>query len=313
MFQPSIEGVSGFRLCTVLSTNCRCMWITNCVILSRSKSRNRWRRRRELRIAVTIIAVIFLSVGAVWAEECAKYTERVNITFPAPNQAYHAVCVLNGGPLKIEFYQKERLVHRTTYKTLTIPVDVKPLLLQGKRGSIFRAILVQCNGGSASHIYVLKINPRRHRVEKLVYGFEKGGVDYGFDSQHRLTGMRFHYMRWHIDGNFPGHVFTAIDYKWIPSKQAFHIGHVHVDNEAEAKASLIDLLSAIGSDFYLPVAYSTDEKSNARTYYYRPVGILRAKTPATLRKAAKVKVTVKLEGENRNPHIIDMGAVEKKG
>jgi hypothetical protein len=55
-----------------------------------------------------------------------------------------------------------------------------------------------------------------------------------------------------------------------------------VDREAEEQASLLDILShAID----LPVAYATDKKNDRRSYYYKPVGILRSKTPPELRTA----------------------------
>ncbi|MCX6376348.1 MAG: hypothetical protein NTU88_10015 [Armatimonadetes bacterium] len=268
------------------------------------------------RVVVLVAVILAVCSTLVWAQECPPVAFTVSITFPAPNQAYRAVCIMDGGALKVVFYRDGKLVRQAIYKRPTTPMDVRSLTLQGRHGRDIRAILVQCSGGSVAHMFVLKLDPRTHRVSKLAYGADKGGVDYGYDRLHRLTGMRFHYMRWHVDADKPltGHVLTAIDYKWVPSRQAFRVGRVHVDKEAEAQASLVDILSAIGSDYYLGVSQATDEANKTITYYYRPVGILRDKTPAALRRAKQIKVTVRYDDRDNEPHerIINILAVEPR-
>ena len=266
------------------------------------------------RVVVLVVVVLAVCSVAAWAQDCGTGAEDAVVTFPAPNQAYTALCALDGGPLVIIFFRGDTVTRRVVFKTRTTPLNIALLTLRGRHGQSIRAIFVTCSGGSASHTYVLRLDPRLGTVRQLAYGLDKEGMDFGYDSKHRLTGMRFHYMRWHVDADKPltGHVFTAIDYTWIPSRQAFRVGRVHVDKEAEAQASLVDILSAIGSDYYLGVSQATDEANKTITYYYRPVGILRDKTPAVLRTAKQIKVTVRYDDRNNEPHehIINVIAVE---
>ncbi len=204
-------------------------------------------------------------------------------------------------------------IRHYSLNTITQPVQLRSAKLKGRHGQTMQALFVQCSGGSAAHDYIFEIT--RSGGKRLLYGLEKGGVDYGYDGDGRLTGMRFHYYRWHMDSenrSLSGHVLTAVDYTWLPERQAFRQGQVHVDREAEHEASLLDILSAIGSDEFLPVAYVRDTSGSRIAYYYRPVGILREKTPVELRSATKVKVEVAYEsrktsyGETDVPRIVSM-------
>jgi hypothetical protein len=272
------------------------------------------------RCTIVLTALLAMMMPRAAVGGCDNYDLRVVLKFAKPNAAYSAVCTAKyPGPLTIAITNGERVVRRFILNTLTQPIDVRSIRLQARRSPDVQGVFVQCSGGSAYHDYVFEVSA--HSAKQLMYGLDKGGVDYGYDSKGRLTGMRFHYRRWHMDteSGIRGHVLTAIDYKWVPRRQAFQKGRVHVDCEAEQQASLLDLLSEIGSDQFLPVAYVTNANHYRIAYYYRPTGILRGKTPPALRDVPKVKVEVRYEerktnyGHEQIPHIVSISRAAAKG
>ncbi len=240
-------------------------------------------------LLAAVLAVVVVGIGVC---DCADEGTRVVLQFEKPYQAYRAVCTISyPGPLTVVVEKGGRAVRRFAIKTLTEPMCIKPVRLQARRGPDLQGLFVQCSGGSASHDYVFEISPRRAR--KLMYGLDKWGVDFGYDPKGRLRGMRFHYWRWHVDTEYGlrGHVLTAIDYTWLLSRRTFREGGVHVDSEAEAKAGLADVLEwAVMDDF--SVSLNKDEPNNRITFFYKPTGILRAKTPRELQNAPRVKAVV---------------------
>jgi len=207
------------------------------------------------------IAILALATARICAGTCANERMQVVLTFAKPYEAYRAMCTIAYlGPLTIAVEKSGLLLRRFTLKTLTEPIDIRPVRFQARRGPDVQGLFVRCLGGSAYHDYVFEITPNPPSGKELMYGLDKGGVDYGYDSKGRLKGLRFHYQRWHMDtdSGLRGHVFTAIDYTWLPGRQAFRQGGVHVDREREAKAGLLDILQAIGAGYYLPMAYSTE-------------------------------------------------------
>jgi|GEM_PF-2924871 len=249
---------------------------------------------RHALLAVVILTLAAVKIGAC---ECADEGSRVLLQFEKPYQAYKAVCLIGrAGPLTVSIEKDLRLVRRFTLKTITQPMVIRPVRLEARNHRDVQGLFVICAGGSASHVNVFEISASRPYARQLLYNYDKGGVDYGYDHAGRLRGLRFHYYRWHVDNqrvSLSGHVFTAVDYKWLPERRMFRKGNVHVDREAEQQASLLDLLSAIGSDEFLPVAWVSDANYHRIAYYYHPVGILRDKTPRELRDAPEVKVEVR--------------------
>lgn len=265
---------------------------------------------------VSVLMVLLLTASPIaMAASCGSTPQRVSINLP---DGYRASCAIGySAPVNVTVVKGKVAVRHYSLSTITQPMVLRPVKLENRHGQTIQALFVQCSGGSASHDYIFEISARGGK--KLLYGLEKGGVDYGHDCYGRLTGVRFHYYRWHMDNechSLSGHVLTAIDYTWLPERQAFRQGQVHVDREAEHKASLLDILSAIGSDAFLPVAYARDTSGSRIAYYYRPVGILREKTPVELRSATRVKVEVAYEsrktsyGETDVPRIVSMSRAE---
>jgi hypothetical protein len=76
-------------------------------------------------------------------------------------------------------------------------------------------------------------------------------------------------------------------------------GPVCIDRESEEKASLLDVLRAIGSAELLGMEETRDKKHQTYTYIYRPSGLLWRKTPAEMRSSKKVKVIVVFPGPGR--------------
>jgi hypothetical protein len=236
---------------------------------------------------LTVVAVLFVFCGAVQA------ADRVELRFAKPNRAFRAVCSVGGAAATVAVTRHGRLVRRFSLKTRTNPMDIQAIRLKRPGQPDMQGVFVECSGGSATHIYVFEITP--YRAHKLLYGLNKWGFDLGRDSRGRLTGLRFHYWRWHVDTDrcLNGHVYTAIDYKWLPSRGAFRKGGIHADRELEQQASLLDVLRCvISSDPRFAVLESNDEKKQRTTYWYRPTGILRPKTPPALRSKPWVQVVV---------------------
>lgn len=232
-------------------------------------------------------AVTFVLCGFVQA------SERTELRFNGPYQAYRAVCSIDGDAASITITKQGRVVRRFSLDTRTSPIDIRPVRLKRLGRPDAQGVLAECSGGSATHIYIFEITP--HGARQLLYGLNKWGFDLGHESRGRLTGLRFHYWRWHVDTDrgLNAHVYTAIDYKWLPGRGAFRKGGIHADRELERRATLLDVLRCvISSDPYFAVLKSDDEKKQTTTYWYRPTGILRPKTPPALRPKPWVQVVV---------------------
>ena len=178
------------------------------------------------------------------------------------------------------------------------------------------ALVVSTPGGSAQFISVVEIGRHPPGLRVLLdRALDKGGFRYRFDRAGRLIGFKFQYQAWHVcpDG-VRGHVFTAVNIRWLPTKHRFREGPPYVDREREHKASLVDVLRAIGSADLLGMEETYDQKSETHTYIYRPTGLLREKTPVELRSSKKTKVVVKYTPDPENePYIAQISAVAPAG
>ncbi|MHB1459338.1 MAG: hypothetical protein ACYC0V_20705 [Armatimonadota bacterium] len=163
-------------------------------------------------------------------------------------------------------------------------------------------LVVSSPGGSAQFVAVVLIRKNPPGLKLLLDGeLDKGSFSYRFDHKNRLLGLTFHYNKWHVDverGKADGHVFTARDVNWNPAKYRFRHGLVYVDVTAEKDASLIDLLLAFGADDYLEVKYIQNADQRSVSYnviqvvIFKPIGILREKTPSELRSAKRLKAMI---------------------
>lgn len=174
----------------------------------------------------------------------------------------------------------------------------KSVTLQSRNGSDIDALVVSYPGGSAQLVSVIEIAKDHPKLRVLLdRELDKGFFDYRYDSEGRLAGFVFHYCAWHVaPDNFAlkGHIFTARNIAWLPSEREFRHGAVYVDTDAEEKARLLDVLFEPGSEVYLPITYQHNNSEDTAVVIYRPIGLLRRKTPPELRSASEVRVVVKL-------------------
>jgi len=111
-------------------------------------------------------------------------------------------------------------------------------------------------------------------------------------------------MAWHVKpGDLQGHVFTDMNVGWLPGE---HRCRIDVNDKAEQRASLVEILDATGAEQLLDMKVMCNKDSD--TYIYEPARILLQKTPTKLRLAAKVKMVVKYDA-NRNPKIAKIEAL----
>ena len=171
----------------------------------------------------------------------------------------------------------------------------RAVTLSDHRGRKIEALVVLSPGGSAQFISVVEIRKNPPSLKVLLdRALDKGGFKYRYDRAGRLLGFKFEYQAWHVSpDDLHGHVFTARNVAWDPSKHQFTTGPVSVDSESEKEASLVDVLRAIGSDELLGMEKTHEEKYKTYTYIYKPIGLLWGKTPAELRSSKRVKVVVK--------------------
>jgi hypothetical protein len=166
------------------------------------------------------------------------------------------------------------------------------------------ALVVSRPGASAQFISVIEIvrSPVGLRTI-LVDEVDKGHVGYVCDKRGFLTSLRFHYMAWHYEpdqGTADGHVLTVRDLTWSPTKGKFLRGTIRIDTEGERKADLLSVLMCVGSDELLGVRNLSSDLHTA-VIVYRPVGILRDKTPNALRSSTYVKAVIELSPDRRKP------------
>ena len=182
--------------------------------------------------------------------------------------------------------------------------------LEGKRGKDVEALVVSKPGGSAEYISVVQIDNKIPNLSVILDNeIDKGNFGYRFDNQGRVTGFKFHYTAWHVEPdctNPEGHVLTCRNIDWIPAQQCFRRGQVYIDEKAEKEASLVDLLLIPGSEQYLGVQNLKSGCREKAIITYKPVGILRDKTPMKLRSAERIKAVISLGDE---PMLVDLQAM----
>jgi len=176
--------------------------------------------------------------------------------------------------------------------------------LRRGNGEQVDAVVVSRPGGSAQFMSVIQVTRSPAGLHSIVTDeVDKGGVDYLRDRRGFLTGLRFHYMAWHYEpdqGSADGHVLTVRDLTWSPHSGKFLRGPVRIDGEAERKAALSSLLMCVGSYAYLGVKTLSSQEGTVAVIY-RPVGILRDKTPKTLRSCAYVRADIRLSQDGHKP------------
>ncbi|MCX6377113.1 MAG: hypothetical protein NTU88_13950 [Armatimonadetes bacterium] len=176
--------------------------------------------------------------------------------------------------------------------------------LRGWNGEQMNAVVVSRPGGSAQFISVIQITRSPAGLHSVLTDeVDKGAVDYLRDRRGLLTDLRFHYKAWHYEpdqGSADGHVLTVRELTWSPRSGKFLRGTVRIDREAERKAALSSLLMCVGSDAYLGVKKLSSEGQTVAVIY-RPVGILRDKTPKALRSSAYVRADIRLAQHGHKP------------
>lgn len=171
-------------------------------------------------------------------------------------------------------------------------------------------MVVSRPGGSAQFISVIEIRKHPPGLRTLLRDeLDKGGFDYRFGPREMLIGFKFHYCAWHVSpdvGTETGHILTYRKLYWSPTRGTFSRGKVRIDDQAEREASLADLLLAIGADELLGVKTTNSTDGNIIAIF-RPVGILRNKTPEPLRSADYVKAVIHVPSDHRQPRkVIDI-------
>ncbi len=200
------------------------------------------------------------------------------------------------------------------WRTIASVVGVrleKEVTLLAPAGEKIDALVISKPGGSAQFISVVEIREDRPGLRLLLdRALDKGYFDYRFDQCGHLIGFKMHYLAWHVSPDLlRGHAYTAVNVGWDSAKRRFRTGPVFVDDEAERKADLTDVLTAIGSDELLGVDKVDCNASRTTTYVHRPQGLLWSKTPPELRPAERVRVVIKFSDDyDQPPRIISIGA-----
>ena len=144
-----------------------------------------------------ILALMLLSLPNLplrGSDECADINLRLMLTFPKPYKAYQAICTsVKGGTVNMEITKDKNVVGKFILKTITQTMSIRPIKLESKNKPDIMAIFVECSGGSAANDYIFEIKPNPPCSRQLLYNHDRDGIDYGYDSKGRLTGMRFHY------------------------------------------------------------------------------------------------------------------------
>lgn len=190
----------------------------------------------------------------------------------------------------------------------------KPARLRDARGRGIDALVVSSPGGSAQFISVVQVKRDPPGLKLLLDGeLDKGSFDYRYDNHGRLTGFLFHYCRWHVGPNGPGvrgHVLSARRLRWDPARRRFQHGAFYIDRQAESQATLLGLLETPGSSEYLGVRDMADSESDRHVLYYHPIGILRAKTPPSLRSSKWVRATIEYgKSPESEPRLVELRPV----
>lgn len=255
-----------------------------------------------------LVAIAALIIFCVSASVSADEAQVVN-TFQSRGREYQVAFVQGAKPANSPW--DEDLVMRWRSHegkdwriVSTVPGVRLEKAVKIEHKGIHDALVVSRPGGSAQFISVVEVRKEPPGLTvPLRDELDKGGFDCRFDSRRILTGLRFHYCAWHVapdTGDRTGHVFTLRDIAWSTSTCTFRRGPVRIDDEAERKADLADLLLAIGAEPLLGVKtiHSADGNTIA---IYRPAGILRGKTPRKMRSAHFVKAVIEVTSDWRKP------------
>lgn len=201
---------------------------------------------------------------------------------------------------------------------LRCATEMKSVTLATVRGVPINALLINGDGDTRRFVYILAISakvPKSPGLHLLLDQWHEGEVARKYDKQGRLTSITLKYTASHaVDPQaFHGHVFLAKSFVWMPERGVFRPGPFFIDRVSEKKATLADLLVLPGAN-RLGVSMEYDVRTRTSKYYYKPIGILRDKTPQKLRSASKLEAVVqhcKIGGKER-PCVTELHSVSKK-
>ena len=259
------------------------------------------------------VAIALLAVLCITASVCASEAQVV-YAFQSRGREYQVAFTEAPKPPNSPWYEdmimRWRLPGGNQWHTVAkVPGVRLERLVRIEHHGVHGAVVASRPGGSAQFISVIEISKHPPGLRTLLRDeLDKGGFDYRFDPHGMLTGFRFHYHAWHVGpdiGSEMGHVLTKRDITWSANKHRFFRSLVRIDDEAERKADLADLLLAIGAEEFLGVKtmHTADGSTIA---IYRPVGILGEKTPKALRSARWVKAVITRPPDGQPTKVIDM-------
>jgi len=254
---------------------------------------------------------IALAVGC-GTSACAQAAQVVR-SFKSHGRSYQVAFVDRPGrdtawrqDLVLRWQWLNQKVWRETQSVAGVRLERTVKLRRGN-GQQMDAVVVSRPGGSAQFMSVVQITRSPAGLHSILTDeLDKGRVDYLRDRDGFLTGLRFHHLTWHFEpdqGSAHGHVFTVHDLDWSPRYGKFLARPVRIDAEAERKADLPSLLMCVGSDEYLGVQ-KLSSKGGTVAVIYRPVGILRGKTPRALRSSAYVRADIRLSQDGHKPYAL---------
>lgn len=236
--------------------------------------------------------------------------------FPWHGRAYQVAFQSTGdknSPWPVDLVLRWRSPHGSKWHTVSCVEGVrleKSIRLQDGRGRSIDALVVSKPGGSAQFISVVEVAKDPPRLRALLRDErDKGGFCCRFDRSGRLIGLKFTYSAWHeqpSDGLACGHVYTARNIAWLPRERRFRRGPVYVDDAAEAKASLTDVLLATGADCLLGTQSAHHEKTDTTTVVYSPRGLLWSKTPPELRSASRIRAVIRYTRVGEHDYRLDL-------
>jgi len=193
-----------------------------------------------------------------------------------------------------------QIVGRILLAHMDCPSGLRMVTLAESSRHDLSAVVVNGSGGNKNRLCVVSVMSDRSgstKLKLLLDVWHEGTVKYRFDRRGRLIGLGLQYLTWHAADydTFPGHVYLARNYAWLPNKHAFRHGPLYVDDQAEANASLVELLFLPGCGPLLGVEDEESPDKDKATVTFMPVGLLWRKVPPELRSAKRIRAICELD------------------
>lgn len=244
--------------------------------------------------------------------------DKLSIQLPPQKQgqSYEVACLRPKGDfpylvLKMKSGKSTTTISKVQLSGVKKIAECKLVHLQMSSTDAYEAVVIVGDSDSRRQVHISQILPGRRGLRTLLGTWHEGNVEYFLDPRGNLSRIRLHYIADHAltSDELPGHVYAMRDYTWKITR--FQTGPFIADDNAETKASLLELLLVPGSS---RIGVKTEDK-NGGMLIFTPTGILATKVQPDLMWAPALKAKIGFVRSGRTDYkarLLELSTVTKK-